>query len=285
MSELIFLKLGGSLLTDKTQPQALRGDVLRRLAVEIVAALADCPDLRLLIGHGSGSFGHMAARKYNTRAGVASAAGWRGYAETARAAAQLNRLVVDALWEAGVPALAIQPSASAHCRDGELLELAERPIRAALAQGLAPVLYGDVALDAARGGTIISTEELFAWLAPRLAPRRIVLVGEVAGVLSADPASGVAGELIPEITPETLPQLAQALGGSRGVDVTGGMVAKVAAMLALVQATPELDSVQIISGLVPGLVHAVLTEPDRRAGTRVVRRSNVAGRRFAGYPA
>jgi len=269
MPELIFLKLGGSLLTDKTRPQALRGDVLARLASEIAGALADRPDLRLLIGHGSGSFGHMAARKYNTRAGVSSPEDWRGYAETARAAALLNRRVVDALWEAGVPALAIQPSASAQCRDGELLVLDERPIRAALEHGLAPVIYGDVALDAVRGGTIISTEEIFAWLAPRLAPARVILVGEVIGVLSADPASGIAGELIPEITPETLPGVAQALGGSRGVDVTGGMVAKVREMLALVQATPALAAVQIVSGLTPGLVRSALIDPGLRAGTRI----------------
>ena len=279
MPELIFLKLGGSLLTDKTRPQALRGDVLARLASEIAGALADRPNLRLLIGHGSGSFGHMAARTHNTRAGVSSPEGWRGYAETARAAALLNRHVVDALWEAGVPALALQPSASAQCRDGELLVLDERPIRAALEHGLAPVIYGDVALDTVRGGTIISTEEIFAWLARRLAPARVILVGEVVGVLSADPVSGIAGELIAEITPDTLPRLAQALGGSRGVDVTGGMVAKVRAMLALVLATPALVAVQIISGLTPGLVRSALVDPALRAGTRI---SNVA--RSSGAP-
>jgi len=276
MPELIFLKLGGSLLTDKTRPQALRGDVLARLASEIAGALAARPDLRLLIGHGSGSFGHMAARKHNTRAGVSSPEGWRGYAETARAAALLNRNVVDALWEAGVPALAVQPSASAQCRDGELRVLDERPIRTGLEHGLAPVIYGDVALDAVRGGTIISTEEIFVWLAPRLAPARVILVGEVVGVLSADPASGIAGELIAEITPDTLPGLAQALGGSRGVDVTGGMVAKVREMLALVQATPALAAVQIISGLTPGLVRSVLVDPDLRAGTHI---SNAVSKR------
>ena len=276
MPELIFLKLGGSLLTDKTRPQALRGDVLARLASEIVGALADRPDLRLLIGHGSGSFGHMPARKHHTRAGVTTPEGWRGYAETARAAALLNRHVVDALWEAGVPALAIQPSASAQCRDGALLVLDEGPIRAGLEHGLAPVIYGDVALDSVRGGTIISTEEIFAWLMPRLEPARVILVGEVAGVLSADPASGIAGELIPKITPETLPGVAQALGGSRGVDVTGGMVAKVREMLALVQATPALAAVQIISGLTPGLMRSVLVDPDLRAGTRI---SNAASKR------
>ncbi len=268
-AELVFLKLGGSLLTDKTRPQALRGEVLQRLAAEIAGALADRPALRLLIGHGSGSFGHVAGRKHNTRAGVTSPEGWRGFAETARAAGLLNRYVMDALGEAGVPALAFQPSASAQCHDGALVAMAWQPLQAALDHGLVPVVYGDVAFDAVRGGTIISTEEIFAWLAPRLAPRRIVLAGEVAGVLSADPASGVAGELIPEIAPAMWPQLVGVLGGSHGVDVTGGMMAKVTAMLALVQAVPALEAVQIISGLTPGLVHAVLTDPQRRAGTRI----------------
>ncbi len=271
MPELVFLKLGGSLLTDKTRPQTLRSDVLHRLAHEIARALADCPELRLLIGHGSGSFGHVVAARHGTRSGVTTPEGWRGYAETARIAALLNRFVVDALWEAGVPALAIQPSASAQCRDGELEALDERPLRTALDRALAPVIYGDVALDSARGGTIISTEEIFRWLAPRLSPQRVILVGEVEGVLSADPTSGIPGELIPEITSATLPRVARVLGGSRGVDVTGGMVAKVSQMLALLQATPSLSAVQIISGLTPDLVRSALVNPGLIAGTRICR--------------
>jgi isopentenyl phosphate kinase len=270
VGELVFLKLGGSLLTDKTRPQALRGEVLGRLAAEVAAALAERPDLRLLIGHGSGSFGHVAARKYGTRSGVTSLEGWRGYAEVARVAAELNRLVVDALWDAGVPALRIQPSASARCHDGELKGMDERPLVVALRSGLAPVVHGDVALDDVRGGTIISTEEIFRWLAPRLQPNRVILVGEVAGVLTADPASGLQGDVIAEITPGMLPALMQALGGSRGVDVTGGMVAKVAEMVALVRSTPSLASVHVISGLEPGLVRRVLAHPACRAGTRIV---------------
>jgi len=269
MTELVFLKLGGSLLTDKTRPQVLCGDVLKRLAAEIASALHERPGLSLVIGHGSGSFGHVTARQYGTRDGVRSPAAWRGYAEVARVAAELNRLVVDALWEAGVPALRIQPSASARCRDGELTAMDERPLIAALRNSLVPVVHGDVALDDVRGGTIISTEQIFRWLAPRLHPQRVVLVGEVEGVLTADPASGVQGEVIDEITPAMLPQLADALGGSRGVDVTGGMVAKVAEMVALARSTPSLACVQVISGLAPGLVRWVLVDPAARAGTRI----------------
>lgn len=274
MTPLVFLKLGGSLLTDKTRPQALRADVVGRLAGEVCAALAAEPSLRLLIGHGSGSFGHVAASRRNTRAGVYSPQDWLAYAETARAAAELNRLVVDALGRAGVPALPIQPSASAHCRDGELHRLGIRPIRIALRNGLVPVIYGDVALDATRGGTIVSTEELFAHLAPRLRPDRILLAGEVTGVMTADPARDPAAQLIGEITPASLPEVAAMLGGSRGADVTGGMAAKVRQMAALLQSAPSLSAIIIMSGLEPGLVGNALVNPAAPAGTRIVRASN-----------
>ena len=272
VDELVFLKLGGSLLTDKTRPQALRADVLARLAAEIAAALRLRPGLRLALGHGSGSFGHMTASRYGTRAGVRTAAEWRGYAETARVAALLNHLVVEALWGAGVPALHIQPSASARCHDGELTDLDERPVVAGLAHGLTPVVHGDIALDDVRGGTIISTEQIFRWLAPRLRPQRVILVGEVAGVLTADPDSGAPTQVLAEIHPAMGSDLTGALGGSRGTDVTGGMLAKIQEMFALMQATPSLQHIQIISGLIPNLVQNALIDPGLRAGTRLTHR-------------
>jgi isopentenyl phosphate kinase len=275
VGELIFLKLGGSLLTDKARTRALRAEALSRLAGEIFAALVFRPELRLLIGQGGGSFAHTVAEQYGTRNGVASPEDWRGYAATARAAAELNRIVIESLASAGIPVLPVQPSASASCRDGELRALDERPIRTALANNLVPLVYGDVALDEVLGGTIVSTEQIFRWLAPRLSPTRVLLVGEVAGVLAADPSSGLSpgNEVVPEITPSSLRSLGKALGGARGVDVTGGMLAKVSEMIALLEVTPSLVAVQIISGLVPGLVCNCLTDPDVRAGTRIVRES------------
>ena len=279
MVELVFLKLGGSLLTDKTQPQTLRAPVLDRLACEISTAQQENAKLRLLIGHGSGSFGHIAASRHNTRHGVNSPVGWRGYADTAIAAARLNRLVIDALQRAGVAALPVQPSASALAHDGELVGLDLRPIVAALANGLTPVIYGDVALDDLRGGTIISTEQIFRWLAPHLAPQRVLLVGEVPGVLRANPhasASHRPAEVIAQIAPEDMSRLKDTLGSSRGVDVTGGMLTKVTVMMALVADSPSISVVHILSGLAPGLVRSALRDPNVQAGTRIGR-LNVAG--------
>jgi isopentenyl phosphate kinase len=268
---LVFLKLGGSLLTDKVRAMSVRSDVVDRLSEEIAAAIADRPEMQILIGHGSGSFGHVTAHRYQTRRGVVTPEQWAGYAETARVASELNRLVVEALGKAGVPALPVQPSASAYCRDGELSAMVLRPIRIALKRGLAPVIYGDVALDAVRGGTIVSTEELFAYLTPRLRPRRILLAGEVPGVMTCDPALGGEAVLIEQITPARLPDIAGILGASRGIDVTGGMAAKVEEMVGLLEATASLDAIQVISGIEPGQVYRALVNPTAAVGTRIVR--------------
>ena len=61
MRDLYFLKLGGSLITDKSASETIRIEVIKRIAGEIREALDLHSDLLLLLGHGSGSFGHRAA--------------------------------------------------------------------------------------------------------------------------------------------------------------------------------------------------------------------------------
>src|SRR5690349_8916774 len=138
---LIFVKLGGSLITDKRESQHFHAEVTRRAAQEIAAALAAKPDLKIVIGHGSGSFGHVTAQKYGTMNGVHSAEEWRGFAEVATIAHKLNRLVTETLAEAGLPVISIQPSASARSEDGKLVAMETTSIRTALDHNLVPVVY------------------------------------------------------------------------------------------------------------------------------------------------
>lgn len=250
-----FLKLGGSLLTDKTRDNSPRRDVVARVCAEIAAALAAKPGEPLLLGHGSGSFGHAAAKRHGTRQGVRNAESWRGFAEVSVMAARLNRIVADALHEAGVPVISFAPSASARCEDGRLAFLDTRPLRAALGHGLVPLVMGDVAIDTIRGGTIVSTEEVFAWLAAELAPTRILLAGETDGVLAGYGTPHP--RVIERITPANWAELGAGVGASRGADVTGGMAAKVSDMLGLCRARPGLEAV-IFSGLAPGAIERAL---------------------------
>lgn len=252
MSNLTLLKLGGSLITDKQIEFSYRADMAQRIASEIRAGLDAFPDMWLLIGHGSGSFGHFAARRHGTNDGVLTPEEWRGFAEVATVAADLSNRVTLTLHEAGIPVWRIQPSASAMAIDGRLETLNVGTIHNALNKGLVPLVHGDVALDATIGGTIISTEMIFAYLVAHLPVDRILLVGEVPGVYDENQ------HVIPEITPQNFDSIKHALGGSRGTDVTGGMLNKVQEMLALIEVKPHLR-IYIIDGTKAGLLRETLS--------------------------
>ena len=130
------------------------------------------PDLSLVLGHGSGSFGHTAAEKYGTRQGVKSPEQWAGFAEVWYQASKLNRYVMYALHSAGIEAVALAPAASITARDGKVARWDLEPLRRALDAKILPVIYGDVVFDEIRGGTILSTEDLFGHLASELQPKK-----------------------------------------------------------------------------------------------------------------
>lgn len=245
MTELVFLKLGGSLITDKTRPYTPRPALLADLAAQIAAAQAAHP-LRLVLGHGSGSFGHTAAKQYHTRDGLPfdandtrRSAYWRGFAEVWYQASTLNRHVMDALHAAGLAALTFSPAASVLAEDGRVARWDLSGMHAALENGMLPVVHGDVVFDSVRGGTILSTEDLFEHLALELRPQRILLAGLEAGVWADFPART---RLVERITPETFAAVRAGVGGSHGADVTGGMNSKVRQMLDLAQRIPGLTA-------------------------------------------
>jgi isopentenyl phosphate kinase len=241
--EIILLKLGGSLITDKDKPYTPRLDKLTQLAGEIKTALDSNPELLLILGHGSGSFGHVAAKKHGTRDGVQTTEQWHGFTEVRFQAAELNRYVVQSLLEAGIPALPFPPSASMVSNDRKVTHHNLEPIRRALDVHLLPVVQGDVAFDEMRGGTILSTEDVFAFLTEQFSPSRILLAGIEAGVWADFPART---KLVKEIQLSDYEKMRAGIGGSASTDVTGGMKAKVEEMLALVQKTNGM-TVQIFS--------------------------------------
>lgn len=261
MQELIFLKLGGSLITDKSRPYTPRPDVLVSLAREIASQRELNPNLRMVLGHGSGSFGHTAAKKYGTREGLPKSTQlptspseivetqyWKGFAEVWYQATKLNRHVMDAFRGEGIPAMTFSPAASVWSEDKHVLEWDVSRIEAALIKNIIPVVHGDVIFDRQRGGTILSTEELFEHLARVLLPTRILLAGVEDGVYTDFPNRR--GKVW-QLTREAFNQIRQGVGGSQEADVTGGMLSKVEKMLELAEDVPDL-SIQIFSGDKPG---------------------------------
>lgn len=247
-TSLLFLKLGGSLITQKSRPHTPHPQTIRRLAREIKTALLNNPEIRLVIGHGSGSFGHVPASKYKTIEGVHSAEEWHGFLEVWREARELNQIVMKIFAQEGLPVLAFAPSACISCSDRKILSWDVDPIKNAIENHLIPVIYGDVVFDQILGGTILSTEDLFIHLTRILKPERILLTGEEKGVWKNFPQTS---DLVKRITPGNFHQYSSAARKSANLDVTGGMAQKVGLMVDLVSRNPDLV-IEIFSGKVIG---------------------------------
>ena len=265
MPGLVFLKLGGSLITNKAKAHSARLYMLNQACEQIARAQADDPSLRLVIGHGSGSFGHVPATRYQTRQGVASVEEWLGFVEVWQAARALNIIVMKVLHKFGIPALAFPPDAQAIASDGKLVDWDVTLIRTALQNDLVPVIYGDVLFDRIRGGTILSTEELFSSLATQLAPDRILIAGTEAGVWQDYP---LRQQVIPRISPANLAEIDEQLRASEHTDVTGGMRSKVHSMMELIQ-NGAVQDVLIFSGIEAGNIYSSLS--GRQLGTLLTR--------------
>jgi isopentenyl phosphate kinase len=254
MKNLIFLKMGGSLITDKDKPYTARPGTIKRLAQELKRALTDSPETHILLGHGSGSFGHVAGKAHSTRQGVKTHDQWLGFVNVWKAARTLNQILTEIMLDEGLPVISFPPSAMINSEAGNIIEWNLDPIQQALHNGLIPIVYGDVVFDRQIGGTILSTEELFSYLAYKLKPQKLLLSGIVPGVFADFP---ICKSLIPKITPESRTSIQSELQGSAWVDVTGGMLQKVDDMLSLSKQLNHLEAI-IFSGEKPENLYNVV---------------------------
>ena len=257
----ILIKLGGSLITDKRLPRAFRRDATVQVLRQIKRLRQSGFAPRLALAHGSGSFGHHEAKKHNTIAGVRGPGQWLGFAKVAEAASALSQLVHSECVGMDLPVIRFPPSALIRASEGRISSLDSDGVKRALAAGIIPLLHGDVAFDAALGGTIISTEQIFAALVEPLDVRQIILLGEVPGVLGAD------GQLIRSLSPANIALHRATLKGAAGADVTGGMAQKVDEMLALAIAKPNLRVI-IADGRQPDVLLDLICR-ERAIGTTI----------------
>ena len=250
---MIYLKLGGSLITEKDKPRTARFDVIRQLASEIKAARQSNPELSILLGHGSGSFGHHVAHRYQTQKGVYSDAQWTGFIEVWNAARDLHNICLEIFMELELEVISFSPSASAICENGSLQSMATEAIKLTINRNLMPVVHGDVAFDLVLGGTIVSTEEVFNHLVGVMPPDRILIAGIKDGVYAHPTEPDV---FLPRITEQDLASLT--LSDLEVPDVTGGMASKIRDAFEMKHLHPTAE-VRIFSASIPGSLQEALS--------------------------
>lgn len=233
MSEVkpIILKIGGSVITDKNGELAARTDVINRLAEETKKAGVK----NLIIVHGGGSFGHPTAQKYGIKEGLKDEAQKVGFAETHHVMTVLNGLVMDALVWHSIAAFSMAPSCCVITENGRIKLCDDVILETLLKMGITPVLYGDAVLDAKLGFTVLSGDQLVAYLARKFGASKIIIGVDTDGLCDADPKVEKNAKLYTRLTLGELEKVKSKLGGSTASDVTGGMLGKISELVPAVE--------------------------------------------------
>ncbi|MFA5137995.1 MAG: isopentenyl phosphate kinase [Elusimicrobiota bacterium] len=228
----VFVKLGGSFITDKKAADSLKVQRVVSAARMIRKALDDSPgageELSLVLGHGAGSYGHILAKEYGAVSGVHPKAGWEGFHKIRDSMADMNLRFVRGCHKGGLFPVTVQPSAVALAKKGAVARMDLKNITEFMRLGQIPLIHGDIVPDSEQGFTIASTEALLAALVEHIHFDRIVMVSDTDGVLDAG------GGTIERIDRRNIESVGSFLGGSGSPDVTGGMRGKVEGLFSLV---------------------------------------------------
>jgi len=230
MKKIVLLKLGGSLITDKTKPFTLFAKNIKLVATEIKQALKKDESLSLIIGAGTGSFGHYPVQKYGLEKGIRTKSHKYGFCSVHESVSKLNAIVVEELLQAGIHAFSLHPSSMLTAKNGNITQFFYLPIIHMIQIGMIPVIHGDMLFDEDNGSLICSVEMIFNQLVLVLhglksyAPS-VIYAGLTDGVLDSK------NNTIPLITRKNFDSINTLLTGAKGYDVTGGMKTKVVSCL------------------------------------------------------
>ena len=217
-TKITIIKLGGSIITDKTRPYTPNLPAIKRLAREIKKA-----GVPVVVVHGQGSFAHTSAKKYGGKRGYKSLFGISTVFKDAMA---INSIIIEELLATKIPVVSFRPNSLFLSNNGKLKRNNLGVVLEALKQGLVPVLYGDVIMDTSWKTTIfsgeVSTRHMALFLAlHNITVDKIIQVGVTDGVYDDE------GKTIKEITASSFGNIKKHLFATKTTDVTGGMQHKV----------------------------------------------------------
>ncbi len=224
------IKLGGSVISDKTQPFTANHDAIQRLAKEI----AGCSVPFILI-HGGGSFGHPLAQEYDLINGWKNHKQLLGIGKTHQAMITLNQHLMQAFHQNSIPAMSFSPSSLFITRDTRILQGNLSPLDAALKLGINPILFGDIVFDQTQGFAILSGDQLLGYLGRYYQSERILLGTDTDGVYTGDPKINSEARQIPIINKSNMEEVFRGVGDATTIDVTGGMYGKLKELVEIAQ--------------------------------------------------
>jgi isopentenyl phosphate kinase len=247
---MYLIKLGGSVITEKSSNATFRSKVMNDLADQLAKSKKD-----FIIIHGAGSFGHVLAKEFDLNSGFKNNKQLLGYAKTQALVQTLNTHVLTSLQNKNIAAISLSPHALLQLTDHDLNVFNMNLFHTYLEKEFIPVTYGDVALDSEIGFSICSGDLLMLALAQEFQPEKAIFVIDEDGIYNKNPKQHRDARLIESIQGDELDSLQTSLDSH--ADVTKGMAGKLQTIKKITAL--HIDTV-LVNGLVPNRLYQVLTD-------------------------
>ena len=226
MKDIMLIKFGGSLITDKGEGEKVNQQNIDLLTEQLKDIREKNKDTPIILGTGAGSFGHIQVKKYKLEEGVKSFDQKLGFSKIADSVSRLNGKVIKALLTKKIPAVSVKPSSIFTVEAGAVKYFFLDSLLGFIKTGIMPVVYGDMVYDSLTGGSVLSTDRIFYELAniftkQQIKVSKVIFCGSTKGVLDNN------GKTIKKITIQNLKSYSDIFFDNKFVDVTGGMKKKV----------------------------------------------------------
>lgn len=257
--KIVIVKFGGSVVTSKgSRTPKVRTVTVQRLGKELKHFLDEPDDVRVLLLHGAGSFGHPLAHKYGLVRGRVTRGRIQGARMTQSAMRLLSSRITVKLKKLGLPIVPLQTHKAVRKSHGLVISIMNNRIGKILYEKKIPMMSGDVVVTDERLTDIVSADDLAVVFAKKLKAKEIVFVTDVDGVYAGTSKKTIVRRLhrnqLKTLTKIPVPQTRN--------DVTGGMIGKLSKLLQLRSVT-----VRIVNGNTPGQLLAALQKSD--VGTKI----------------
>lgn len=235
--ELVILKMGGSVITNKQKEFSARSDVINKICFETSKIRKP-----LILIHGAGSFGHPIAKKFEIHKGFHLKSQLNGILDIRVKMQDLGNIISEALQRYNVAVMPIVSSSCMIADNKRLINVNIEIFRLFLKLGMVPLCSGDVVADKKLGFCIVSGDQIAVYLAKKLNASKVIFGCDVDGIFSSNPKQNEDAELLTKIKLTDIDNiLKNSISETDAPDVTGGMLGKLKEGIELVNLGIEVN--------------------------------------------
>ncbi len=226
MQDITVIKLGGSLITDKSKPYTMRKDVIASVCEEIKEAMDKDLGGRFVFVQGVGSYGHPPVMDHKLYKGFIDRAQLLPLSMTQSKVDELRAFLIHQLQENMIPVIHIAASSMFTSTKGSFDEYNLKPLTGYMSLGMVPLIGGDMIYDNDLGFTVCSGDKLALTLAGELEACRLIFAADVEGVYDKNPQAFKDAELFEVIQMDQLPEIIDSVKSDNPRDASGAIVGK-----------------------------------------------------------